>query len=151
MLNKRHQSKMPSSTKLTCKGTLRQVFISVIRLESGDTVSYVGIFDTALWTVAHLPFSLVQLSPPTPFPVWLCILYTRIQCVRGGGYGVLGLRRINTCRKVPLQVMFLEDDIRCVLPSLSLIFLPTSHPLVIDLGRKGRKIWHRKKNTYVIN
>ncbi len=29
-----------------------------------------------------LPFSLVQLSPPHPLP---CILYTRTQCVRGGG------------------------------------------------------------------
>jgi hypothetical protein len=26
----------------------------------------------------------------------------------GGGYGVLGLRQINTCRKVPLQVNFLR-------------------------------------------
>ncbi len=33
-------------------------------------------------------------------------LYTHIQCVGGGGGGVrvLGLRQINTCRKVPLQV-----------------------------------------------
>ncbi len=30
------------------------------------------------------------------------LLYTRIQCVReGGGYGVLNLRQIYTCRKVP--------------------------------------------------
>ncbi len=26
---------------------------------------------------------------------------------RGGGFGALGLRQINTCRKVPLQVNFL--------------------------------------------
>jgi hypothetical protein len=29
----------------------------------------------------------------------------------GGGYGVLGLRQTNTCRKVLLQVNFLDDDI----------------------------------------
>jgi hypothetical protein len=33
------QAKKSSSKKLTCKGTLRQT------LQSGDTVSYVGIFD----------------------------------------------------------------------------------------------------------
>ncbi len=49
---------------------------------------------------------LVGLTLP-PFPVWMSILYTCIQCVRGwGGYEVLGLREINTCRKVPLQVNF---------------------------------------------
>jgi hypothetical protein len=65
--------------KLTCKGTLRQVFIRVYRLE-GDTVSHIGIFDPALWTIAPFPFSLVQLSPlPSPLSVWICILYTRIQ------------------------------------------------------------------------
>jgi hypothetical protein len=36
---------MLSSKKLTCKGNLRQVFIRVYRLNSGDTVSHVGIFD----------------------------------------------------------------------------------------------------------
>ena len=35
--------------KFTCKGTLRQVFIRVYRLDTGDTFqSYVGIFDPAL-------------------------------------------------------------------------------------------------------
>jgi hypothetical protein len=29
----------------------------------------------------------------------------------GGGYEVLALRQINTCRKVPLHVNFLDDDI----------------------------------------
>jgi hypothetical protein len=43
--------------------------------------------------------------------VWIsgyCTVYMRIQCARGGGggYGILGLRQINTCRKVPLQVNF---------------------------------------------
>ncbi len=52
--------------KLTCKGTLRQVFIS---LWTGDTVGHVSIFDPALRTVAPLIFSLVQLSPLPPFPL----------------------------------------------------------------------------------
>ncbi len=29
------------------------------------------------------------LPPLPPFPVWISILYTRIQCVKGG-YGVIG-------------------------------------------------------------
>jgi hypothetical protein len=40
------------------------------------------------------------------------IQYTYIQCVRGAGYGHrkgCGLGQINTCRKVPSQVKFLDD------------------------------------------
>ncbi len=51
------------------------------RCLSGDTVSHVAIFDPALLSVAPLSFSLVQLSPLLPFPVWISILYTRIQCI----------------------------------------------------------------------
>ncbi len=41
---------------------------------------------------------------------------TNIQYVRGRGrYGVLSLRQINTCRIVPLQVNFLDDDIFALL------------------------------------
>ncbi len=98
------------------------------------TVSHVGIFDAALWTVAPLTFSLLQLSPPPPHPPSLCqsIVYT-VQTMCGWwGVGVLSpvgdhilqefntlyltrfritklldhLRQINTCRKVPLQVKF---------------------------------------------
>jgi hypothetical protein len=36
------------------------------RLLTGGTVSYVGIFDQALWTVAPQTFSLVQLLPSSP-------------------------------------------------------------------------------------
>jgi hypothetical protein len=50
---------MSSSKKLTFKGTLQQVYIIDIK----DTVSHVGIFDPALWTVDPQTFSLVQLSP----------------------------------------------------------------------------------------
>ncbi len=52
--------------KMSYKGTLRQVFLRVE--QTGETVSHVGIFDQALWTVAPLTFSLVQLTPPPPFP-----------------------------------------------------------------------------------
>jgi hypothetical protein len=53
--------------------------------------------------------------PPSPFPPSslpcvkkYTVQYTRIKCVWGwgGGYGVLGLRQINTCHKVPLQVQY---------------------------------------------
>ncbi len=58
---------------------------------------------------------------PPPFLVWISILYTVCLCV-GGGYVFLGLRQINTCRKVPLQVNFLRWR-HFALPSMSLIFL----------------------------
>ncbi len=79
---------MSASKNLTCKGTLRQVFIIVYRLLTGDTCSHVGIFDPALWTVAPLAFALVQLFPP-PCP---CVnkhtVYTySIECVRGRLWG----------------------------------------------------------------
>ncbi len=57
-------------------------------------------------------------------------LYTRVQC--GGGYGVLGLRQINTFRKVPIQVNFFRLR-HFALPSMSLIFLRTS---CVILGRQ---------------
>jgi hypothetical protein len=47
---------------------------------------------------------------------------------KGGGYGVLGLRRINTCRKVPLQVNFFRWR-HFLLPAMNLLFL---HWLVIS-------------------
>ena len=86
--------------KLTCKKTLWHGFIRVYRLE---IQSVMLVFSTQLC-------EMLSLSPS------LSILYTCIQCVRGGGYGVLGLRQINTCRKAPLQVNFLDDDIlHCLL------------------------------------
>ncbi len=35
---------------------------------------------------------------------WVKNIYTNTVC--GGGYGVLGLRQLNTCSKVPFQVNF---------------------------------------------
>ncbi len=44
---------------------------------TGDTVSHVDIFDPALWTIAHLNFSLIQEPPRT--------VYTECGAGRGGG------------------------------------------------------------------
>jgi hypothetical protein len=90
--------------KFTCKGTLLQV-LGEFR-DWRYEVSHVGIFDPALWTVAPLTFSLVQLSS------YLCP-----SCVWD-----LGLRHINTCRKAPLVVNFFRWR-HFALPSRSLIFL----------------------------
>jgi hypothetical protein len=100
----------------TCKGTFRQVFIRVYRLEIADflhTFSHVGIFNPALRSVfspvARLAFSLVQLS--SPFPV--CIVYCTV--CKGSGP-----QQINTCRKVPFTGQLLDDDIlHCLLRVLS--------------------------------
>ncbi len=84
-------------------------------LSTGDTVSHVGIFEPALWTVAPLT---ILSGPSLPPPPVLCELvysihYTRIQVCKGGmgSDEGRGLRQINNCRKVPLQVSFLDDDI----------------------------------------
>ncbi len=45
---------------------------------------------------------------------------------------VLGVRQINTCRKVPLQDNFLDDDIHFPLPSVSLIFLRVDWTMVAE-------------------
>jgi hypothetical protein len=79
------------------------VFIRVYRLE--NTVRNVGISTQLCKLSCPLTLhSLVHLSPP---PLPLVNKFTHIQCVRGGGYWVLGLRQINTCRIVPLQLNFL--------------------------------------------
>ncbi len=46
---KQNQNKMSASKKLTCKGTLKQVFIRVYRLV---TQSVMLVFDLALRTIA---------------------------------------------------------------------------------------------------
>ena len=76
------------------------------------------MFNPALWTVAPLPFSLVQLSPLTPLPVWISIQYE-------GGYEVLGLRQINHLPKSPFTGQFFTWW-HFALPSMSLIFLRLS-------------------------
>ncbi len=103
---------MSSSKKLTCKGTLLQVY----QLKIANfllTFSHVGIFNPALWSV--LSPSLWFNSPPRR-SFTLCIwpdseptklLDHPIKKLRRGG----GLKQINTCRKVPLQAIFLDDNI----------------------------------------
>jgi hypothetical protein len=74
----RHQSKMLSSKKLTCKGALWQVFIRVCRLE---IQSVMLIFSTQLC-------ELLLLSPSLWF--WCSVPQAD-----------------KSCRKVPIQVKFL--------------------------------------------
>jgi hypothetical protein len=66
--------------------TLRQVFIRVYRLEiQSDMLVFLAQLFELL--PSSLTFSLVQLPPPlSPLPPvnTYCILYKRIQCVRGG-------------------------------------------------------------------
>ncbi len=74
--------KATSSTKFTCKGILRQVFIRGDRRKFRQSI---GIFDPALRTVAPLTFSLVLLSSPFPLSQ-----YSRYrQCSAGRGQEVL--------------------------------------------------------------
>ncbi len=109
---------MSSYKKLTCKGTLRRVY----RLDI-STVSHIGIFDPALWTIAPLTYSLVQLFPSSPLPfVNKYTVYTFTVCKGEGGYGVLALRQINICREVPLQINYFRWP-HFASPSMRFIFL----------------------------
>ncbi len=95
------------------------MFIKVYRLERRSVML---VFSTQLCELLPLSPFLFQPPPPTTFPVWISILNKHILYV--GVYGVLGLRQINTCRKVPL--IFLINIFRWkqfALPSVSLIFL----------------------------
>jgi hypothetical protein len=86
--------------KLSCKGILRQVFIRVYSQSCWYfRPSFVNCCPTNL--------SGSSLTPPL-FPVWKSIQYTCIQCLKGiwGHRRGEGLRKINTCRKVSLQVNF---------------------------------------------
>jgi hypothetical protein len=78
---------MSSSKKVTCKGTLRQVFIRVYRLVIHSVML---VFSTQLRELLPLlTFSLVSSTPPPTIP---CVneytVYT-VQCARGG-YVVIG-------------------------------------------------------------
>jgi hypothetical protein len=100
-----------------------------------DTVSHVGIFDPALWTVAPLPFSLVQLYPTPPFPVWICKLYTRTQCVVRGGGLLLSLWQKKHLPQSPFTGQYFRWR-HFALPSMRLILLRT------QLSRSEKKtVW----------
>ncbi len=92
-----------SSYKQKFACTLRQVFIRLNRLEI-QLVMF-GIFHPAL------TFSLISSLPLLPLPGVNKYTVSTFTVYRGRGYGVMGLRQINTCREVPLQLNFLDDDI----------------------------------------
>jgi hypothetical protein len=77
-----------------------------------DTVSYIGIFNPALGTVAPLPFSLVQVSP---LPcVNKCTVYPRIQCVRGGGELGFGPKTDKHLPQSPFTCKFFLMSTFCI-------------------------------------
>jgi hypothetical protein len=87
------------------------------------------VFSTQLCELLLLWPSLWFNSPPSPLPrVNKNTAYTYTVCKGGGGYEVLDLRQINTCRKVPLQVNFFRWR-PFAPPSMSLIFLPSAEYL----------------------
>jgi hypothetical protein len=108
---------MSSSKKLTCKRTLRQMFIRVYRLKIQSVM--LVFFDPALWTGAPLTFPLVQFHPP-PFPAWISIRfnYTRVQCV-GWGMGSKEGRGPQTDKHLPQSsfnvVFFYMKTLNCLL------------------------------------
>jgi hypothetical protein len=92
--------------KLTCKGTLWHVFIRVYRLE----IQLVMLVFRPSFVNCCLSKLLSAWFNSPPFPLH-CVknytAYTDAVCKGGGGYEVLGLRQINNCRYVPVQVIFL--------------------------------------------
>ncbi len=82
------------------------------------------VFSTQLCQFCPSPLlSGLILSPPSMCEYWISILYTRIQCVKGGGvWGSRPHTHINTCRKVPVHVNYFRRR-HFALPSMSLIIL----------------------------
>jgi hypothetical protein len=59
---------------------------------------------------------------------------------KGWGYGVLGLRQINTCRKVHLQVIFLHVmDRTSARPRVNLIFFRGKFDFYVRYGSNTMK------------
>jgi hypothetical protein len=114
------------------------VFNRVYRLEKQSVM----LVFSPLSFVNCCPSNLLSSStlPPPPFPMWISGLYTRIQCVRGG-YGIIGLRQINTCRKVPLQVNFFRWR-HFAFPSVSLIFLLSQYTVYTRANYKLNIVWN---------
>jgi hypothetical protein len=104
--------------KLTCKGTLRQVFIRVYRMEVEPVML---LFSTQLCELLSVS------TLPSPF--FPCVnkytTYTYTVFRGGGGYEILDLTQINACRRVPLQVHFLDDDILHLFGNCSTTGKPT--------------------------
>ncbi len=111
-------------------------FIDCVRVHS-----VMSVFSTHLCDLLPLSPSLWFNSPAFPLhlpPSSLCVHVQYSTCtvhvtVCVGGYVVLGLRQINTCREVPLQVKFFRWQ-HFAFPSISLTFL--------------RPQWRRKYNVW---
>jgi hypothetical protein len=114
-------AKMRHLKKLTCKGTLRQVFIRVYRLEMANflrTFRHVGIFNQALWFVLTPPLLSGSTLPPPHLPSVneYTVLCARIQYVMGAGMGFWA----NPPAKSLYRSIFEDDDIlHCLLWVLS--------------------------------
>ncbi len=122
---------MSPSKNLPCKGPLRQLFIRVNRLE---IQSVMLVFSTQLVnSCPSLWFNSPQ--PPHPFPVCISILYTCYTVCKEGG----GVRLINTCRKVPLQVTILDALVSLQLISLCITLSESSVTPTTD-GRRLEKL-----------
>ncbi len=111
----RHKSKMLSSKK-----------IDLWRDFTADNTDWrysqsCWYFRTNFVNCCHSNLLSGSTLPYPPFPVWISILYARIQCLwGGGGYGVLGLRQKTPAAKSLYRSFFLDDDIlHCLLWALS--------------------------------
>jgi hypothetical protein len=137
----RRQCKMSSTKKLTCKGTLRQVFIRVYRLEIVNFLRTFSHVIFVIWTLHCCPSLLLSGATLSLSPLleWISILHTRIHTVcKGGGYGALGLSQIKTCRKGSLQVKFSRWR-RFALPSIRLIFLRARLCLAVHMVKPSNQ------------
>ncbi len=108
---------------LTYKGTLRPVSKFIVWIYSQSCWYFRSSF------VSFCPSPLLSGSTLPPLPCVNKYTVFRYTVCKGGGcgYGVQGLRQINTCRKVPLLVNFIRWR-HFALPSMSLIYKPTSFP-----------------------
>jgi hypothetical protein len=92
------------------------------------------------------PSNLLSCSTLPPLPLRCVTKYTvYTYTVCGSGYGVLDLRQIDHCRKIPLQVNFFRWR-HFALPSMSLIFLRVQLKGMYLLTRGT--IAHFKKNLF---
>ncbi len=98
--------------KLTCTRTMRQA--DFIDWRYSQSCWY---FRPSFVICCPSPRLSSSTFPPPPFPVWISIYSIHVFSVYGGGgYGVLGLRQINICRKFPLQVKFFRwRHLHCLL------------------------------------
>jgi hypothetical protein len=101
---------------LTCKGTLRLVFIRVYRpdIQSVMLVFFsTQICELLQCCTSNLLSGSILTSPPLPCVYKYIVYMYSVQCVWGGG-GSMGLRQISTCRKVTLQVNFFYATKFCI-------------------------------------